>query len=419
LKVLPKRDLKRYEQQLGGDEWFNAIVGFPIESLEEAKPESEANSADLEWFLGQAKARVQAVREVARTYMPWRLPEFAEIRKALKQGMKFNDDAARLDKLPDLIAALESLLEQSGELNRNGSRAMAERIKPMLAEARENAMQLVKELGRTAEHAERLASATNFSFLFDKERYLMSIGYDAEAKELAPYYYDLLATEPRTAVFVAIAKDEIPQDAWFRLGRPFTDDREPALLSWTGTMFEYLMPAIWMQTYPNTLLDGGLKAAVREQQAYAKSKGVPWGISESACAKRNPVGDYHYQAFGVPKLALKREEGEPLIIAPYATFLALSVDRSSALANLRKMESMDWFGAYGFFEAADYTVGRKRFGGPRFELVREWMVHHQGMSFLSLTNFLYDKVVQRWFHSDARVQATALLLQEKPVAAAI
>ena len=419
LKAFPKRDLKRYEQELGGDEWFSAIVNFPIELLDEVKPESNSDAADIDWFRAQAKARVEGFREVARTYLPWKLPEFGEFRKVLKQGMRFNDDAVRLEKLPDLIAALESLLEQAGELNRNGNRALAEQLKPMLAEARENAMQLQQELSRTAEQAERLANATNFSFLFDKERYLMSIGYDAEAKELAPYYYDLLATEPRTAVFVAIAKDEIPQDAWFRLGRPFTEDREPALLSWTGTMFEYMMPAIWMQTYPNTLLDGALKAAVREQQAYAKSKGVPWGISESACAKRNPVGDYHYQAFGVPKLALKREEGEPLIIAPYATFLALSVDRGSALANLRKMESMGWFGAYGFFEAADYTVGRKRFGGPRFELVREWMVHHQGMSLLSLTNFLYDKVVQRWFHSDARVQATALLLQEKPVASVV
>jgi cyclic beta-1,2-glucan synthetase len=289
----------------------------------------------------------------------------------------------------------------------------------MLAQARQNVLQLIHQLNKISEHAERLANAMNFSFLFDKERYLMSIGYDAEAKELAPYYYDLLATEPRTAVFVAIAKDEIPQDAWFRLGRPFTEDREPALLSWTGTMFEYMMPAIWMQTYPNTLLDGALKAAVREQQEYGRSKGVPWGISESACAKRNPVGDYHYQAFGVPKLALKREESEPLIIAPYATFLALSVDRRSAMANLRKMESLGWFGAYGFFEAADYTAGRKRFGAPRFELVREWMVHHQGMSLLSLANFLCDKVVQRWFHADARVQATALLLQEKPVAAVV
>lgn len=419
--VFGKRELKRYEEELCGDDWLNTIETFPDELLEpkEPEPKVEVDAADIEWFRTQAKARVQTVREVVKTYLPWKLPEYAEIRKGLKEGMKFSDEAVRLERLPDLIAALESLLEQSGELNRNGNRSQAEQLKLLFADARANALALMQSLQKTSEQAERLASAMNFSFLFDEERLLMSIGYDAEAKEMAPYYYDLLATEPRTAVFVAIAKGEIPQDAWFRLGRPFTEDRNPALLSWTGTMFEYMMPAIWMQTYPNTLLDGALKAAVREQQAYAGSKGVPWGISESASAKRNPVGDYHYQAFGVPKLALKREDTEPLIIAPYATFLALSVDRSSALSNLRKMESMGWFGAYGFFEAADYTAGRKRFGAPRFELVREWMVHHQGMSFLSLANFLCDKVVQRWFHADARVQATALLLQEKPVAAVV
>jgi hypothetical protein len=395
------------------------MLSFSSELLEQTQTETKQDEADVQWFREQAIARVEAVRELAHSYMPWKLPEFAEIRNVLKQGVTFNDESLRLEKLPDLVAALESLLEQSAELNRNGNRSSAEQLKVLLRQARKNALQVIEALDQTSQHAEQLANATNFSFLFDEERYLMSIGYDAEAKELAPYYYDLLATEPRTAVFVAIAKDEIPQDAWFRLGRPFTDDRDPALMSWTGTMFEYMMPAIWMQTYPNTLLDGALKAAVREQQAYAANKGVPWGISESACAKRNPVGDYHYQAFGVPKLALKREETEPLIIAPYATFLALSVDRRSALSNLRKMESMGWFGPYGFFEAADYTAGRKRFGSPRFELVREWMVHHQGMSLLSLANFLCDKVVQRWFHADARVQATALLLQERPLATAV
>ncbi len=416
LGAFPKRELKRHEEDLRGENWLNAVMNFDAELLEQPKA---TDSADMEWFRGQAKARVEAAREVAKRYMPWKLPEFEEVRRILSEGMKFSDELVRLEKLPELLSAVESLLDQPGDVNRNGNRAAVEQLKAMLPEARERVLELMQALRKTGEHAERLASAMSFSFLFDEERHLMSIGYDAEAKELAPYYYDLLATEPRTAVFVAIAKDEIPQDAWFRLGRPFTDDREPALMSWTGTMFEYMMPAIWMQTYPSTLLDGALKAAVREQQAYAASKGVPWGISESACAKRNPVGDYHYQAFGVPKLALKREETEPLVIAPYATFLALSVDRRSALSNLRKMDSMGWFAAYGFYEAADYTGGRKRFGAPRFELVREWMVHHQGMSLLSLTNFLCEKAVQRWFHADARVQATALLLQEKPMAAMI
>lgn len=416
-RVFGKRELKRYEEELLGDNWLKSILSFPEELLEGAAPDVDVPAADIEWFRAQSKARVTAVRQLVSSYLPWMLPEYAEIVSGWREGLQVHHESARLDWVADVIAAFERWLEQSGELNRNGHRAQTEELKALLAKARTNALELMQTLRKTSERADRLATAMNFEFLFDEERQLLSIGYDAEAKEIAPYYYDLLATEPRTAVFVAIAKGEIPQDAWFRLGRPFTSDHTPALLSWTGTMFEYMMPAIWMQTYPNTLLDGALKAAVREQQAYAASKGVPWGISESACAKRNPVGDYHYQAFGVPKLALKREEAEPVIIAPYATFLALSVDRRAAMANLRKMESLGWFGAYGFFEAADYTTGRKRFGGPSFELVREWMVHHQGMSFLSLANFLCDKVVQRWFHGDARVQATALLLQEKPVAA--
>jgi len=419
LRGFSKRELRRAEEELRGEDWFSAVASFPGEPPVEEKAENSQESADLEWFRGQTKARVESIHDVAKMYMPWKLAEFADLRKILRDEIPFSDDSVPLQKLPGLTAALESILENSAEVNRNGNRSAAQQLRSMLSQARQNALQLIDSLQQTAQQAEQLANAMSFTFLFDKERQLMSIGYDAEAKEFAPYYYDLLATEPRTAVFIAIAKDDIPQDSWFRLGRPFTSDREgPALLSWTGTMFEYLMPAIWMQTYPNTLLERAVVAAVRIQQAYANGKGVPWGISESACARRNEVGDYHYQAFGVPKLALKREESEPLNISPYSTFLALSVDQKGALSNLRRMDSMGWFGAYGFYEAADYRIARKRFGGPRYELVREWMVHHQGMSLLALATFLCDNVVQRWFHSDPRVQATALLLQEKPVATA-
>jgi hypothetical protein len=226
----------------------------------------------------------------------------------------------------------------------------------------------------------------------------------------------LLATEPRTAVFIAIAKEDIPQDCWFRLDRPITSDRgRPVLLSWTGTMFEYLMPSMWMRSYPNTLLNRASVEAVRSQQTYASKKGILWGISESACSKRNEVGDYHYEAFGVPNLALKKNGSDPLVVSPYSTFLALNVDRKGALRNLHRMDALGWFGPYGFYEAADYTRSRNRLLGARYDLVKSWMVHHQGMSLLSLANCLCDNVVQRWFHSDRRVQATELLLQEKPV----
>jgi hypothetical protein len=324
-----------------------------------------------------------------------------------------------LERLADWIAEFELHLDQKLQTAKNGNRALAEDFMKLLAEARENTLELVTALRKIGQHAEEIGDAMDFTFLVDKQRLLMSVGFDAGSKELQPYFYDLLATEPRTAVFVAIAKEDVPQEAWFRLDRPFASDRgRPVLVSWTGTMFEYLMPSIWMRSYRNTLLDRACAAAVRSQQEYATEKGIPWGISESACARINEAGDYHYEAFGVPTLALKKSESDPLIISPYSTFLALNVDRKNALANLRRMESLGWFGPYGFYEASDFTAHRRRFRGLRWELVRSWMVHHQGMSFLSLANFLSGNVVQRWFHSHMRVKASELLLQEKSVARA-
>jgi hypothetical protein len=414
-RAFPKRALQGAEQELRGKKWLESVIHFAERMLSSKRSPAKSNSPDTQWFRDQAQQRVRSIYTLISSYMPWVLPEFAAVRDALMPAPA--NDSITIEQLPNVIAALQSRLDDTTEPTRNGHQTDAERLRSMLPQAKQNAVDLVAALRRITKQADELTDAMDFRFLFDQDRNLMSVGFDADTKELAPYYYDLLATEPRTAIFISIAKDDIPQEAWFQLGRPFTTRQgRTMLLSWTGTMFEYLMPSIWMQRYPNTLLDGASKAAVRSQQAYGNSKGVPWGISESACAKINPAGDYHYEAFGVPTLALKKNEAEPLIISPYSTFLALSVDPKGALANLRKMESLNWFGSYGFYEAADYTTSRKRLIGHRHEIVRSWMVHHQGMALLSLANFLCHNVVQRWFHSDPRVQATALLLQEKPVA---
>jgi len=417
LSAFKKRELARFEDQMERRRWLTALRDFPEEEIDQKKCKAEESAADVAWFRKQAHLRVQEAHRLIMAYMPWMLPEFSELaRKAL--GDKRVDDVP-LERLPDLISEFELRLDDVMKDFDNGNRVLGERFLGQLSEARKNTLQLIDALKQIGQHAHELADAMDFSFMVDKQRLLVSVGFDTETKVLQPYYYDLLATEPRTAVFVGIAKDDIPQDCWFRLRRPVTTDHgRPVVLSWTGTMFEYLMPSIWMRSYRNTLLHRASVAAVRSQQEYAALKGVPWGISESACARRNEAGDYHYEAFGVPSLALKKHETDPLIISPYSTFLALNVDRKAALANLHRMDSLGWFGHYGFCESADYTVSRRRFGGRRFELVRSWMVHHQGMSFLSLANFLCDNIVQRWFHSDRRVQASELLLQEKPVSQA-
>jgi hypothetical protein len=217
----------------------------------------------------------------------------------------------------------------------------------------------------------------------------------------------LLASEARIAVFVAIAKGDVPQQAWFHLGRAHTLARgEKVLISWTGTMFEYLMPALWMRHHRGTITEQSTRAVLRVQRDYCSRKGVPWGISESACIG-TPGGGPGYAPFGVPALALKRQDADSLVIAPYASFLAVTVNPSVAVANLRRMEEFGWTGRYGFYEAVDYTAG----GGG--QVIRSWMAHHQGMALLAVCNLLFNSPLQKYFHCEPQVLATELLLHER------
>jgi hypothetical protein len=220
-----------------------------------------------------------------------------------------------------------------------------------------------------------------------------------------PSAYDLLASESRIATFIAVAKGDIPQEGWFHLGRRHTlFAGQRALISWTGTMFEYLMPALWMRHYRNTILQKAAEAAVRVQQKVGRRAGVPWGISESACTGNG--GEYGYHAFGVPELAMKRLDTDSIVISPYSTFLALQVDPGAALKNLRRMAKQGWTGNYGFYEAVDFSRDEP-------EIIRSWMAHHQGMSLLAACNLLHNNAIQGYFHAEPQVLATELLLHER------
>ena len=253
----------------------------------------------------------------------------------------------------------------------------------------------------------------DYEFLFDKERHLLSIGYDATERRLDNSFYDLLASEARLASVVAIAQGKLPQDHWFRLGRLLTTTGgRPALLSWSGSMFEYLMPMLVMPTYDDTLLDETCRAAVARQIQYGRQRKVPWGISESGYAKTDAQLNYQYHAFGVPGLGFKRGLADELVVAPYATALALMVDPKAACANLRRLAREGQLGEYGFYEAIDYTPSRLP-PGQESVTVRSYMAHHQGMAFLSLAYLLLDRPMQRRFESDPAFRATELLLQER------
>ncbi len=271
---------------------------------------------------------------------------------------------------------------------------------------------LADNLDTIAGICDRLVQEMNFALLYEPRKKVLSVGFDVTGNRREPSCYDLLATEARIASFIAIAKGDIPQSAWFHLGRAHTLARgERVLLSWTGTMFEYLMPAIWMHHYRGTILEQSIRAAVRVQREYARKKGVPWGISESACLTE-VEGQCAYAPFGIPDLATRRMDGKDLVIAPYATFLAACADAPAAIDNLRRMEEFGWLGRYGFYEAIDY---RQAGGVP----VRTWMAHHQGMSLLSVVNLLHDCPIQRYFHAEPHVLATELLLNERVPAAAL
>ena len=256
-------------------------------------------------------------------------------------------------------------------------------------------------------------AAMEFGFLFDPARQLLSIGYRVADGSLDPNCYDLLASEARLASFVAIAKGDVPVRHWFRLGRALTPvDRGSALISWSGSMFEYLMPSLVMRAPAGSLLEQTSRLVVRRQMKYGAELGVPWGVSESAYNARDLELTYQYSNFGVPGLGLKRGLSEDAVVAPYATALAAMVDPEAAAQNFSRLAAAGGRGRYGFYEALDYTPTRLPEGEP-VAIVRAYMAHHQGMTLVAIANALHDGAMRARFHAEPIVQATELLLQER------
>ena len=280
------------------------------------------------------------------------------------------------------------------------------------AEAGRIARERITELERLSVEIGELTNMET-EFLYDRARHLFTIGYSISEHRADSSYYDMLASEARLGSFVAIAQGKVPQESWFALGRLLTPtDGEPALLSWSGSMFEYLMPMLVMPTFENSLLDRTNHAAVERQIAYGAQRNVPWGISESGYNLVDAALNYQYRAFGVPGLGLKRGLADDLVVTPYASALALMVSPAPACANLQRLAASGLAGKYGFYEAIDYTAARLP-RGQTGVVIRSFMAHHQGMAFLSFAYLLLDQPMQKRFVSDPMFQATTLLLQER------
>jgi cyclic beta-1,2-glucan synthetase len=384
-----------------------------------AHEHGEVSFKELRWWVGALTHQVGALRRDAEGLTNW-----ARLLPLLETEVNEEDeDWARIIKLLKRVPApsevpqlCDQVLVQLAAMQNHSSEPLAQtaaRLTKALEQSAGASADMLSRLSRLARRCDQIVEEMDFSFLFDVERKLFTIGYNVTASRADESYYDLLASEARLASFVAIAKGDVPQQHWFRMGRTLTKvDGGRALISWTGTMFEYLMPLLVMRNYPATLLSETYQTIVDRQIEYGDERGVPWGISEAAYNVRDLQFNYQYGPFGVPGLGLKRGLIEDVVVAPYASMLAAEIDPDAAMKNLRRLQREGALGPYGFYESIDYTAERLP-EGQKSVLIRAFMTHHQGMSLVSLANVLQEDLIERRFHSDPSVQATELLLQER------
>jgi cyclic beta-1,2-glucan synthetase len=323
----------------------------------------------------------------------------------------FQTAEAQLEKLRRTLEELPAATAADAPARK--ARDWSGRLGEKLRTSRRALEDLQAGLRVVSAQCEALIAEIDFRFLFDSRRQVFHIGYNLEAGKLDDNHYDLLASEARLASLVAIAKGDAPTAHWLHLGRPLVRiNGSLALLSWSGTMFEFLMPNLLARSYPGTLLDQTCRAAVRRQIQYARGLGLPWGISESGFFAFDAAQNYQYRAFGVPGLGFKRGLENDRVIAPYASILALALAPRETLGNLSRMERSGLTGRYGLYEALDCTPSRIP-KGKSCAIVHSYMSHHHGMILAALVNALKDEIMPRRFHANPRIQTVEILLQEQ------
>ena len=375
-------------------------------------------------WVGQLRGQLAAWLRMADRYLGWieilseRTPE--EIATAAPDALP--DFCQTLVQAPSLlelahgdvpcIASLRAIRDDTP----HGAAALRDWIDRVLAafdQSKWLAGEILAQSQRLRQSVRRLSASADMGFLYSSQRRLFSIGFNVSEGRLDRAYYDLLASEARLGSYISIARGDTPVEHWFAMNRPYgLIGSRRTLLSWTGTMFEYLMPLLFQRSYGNSLLDKSVRDAVAIQIDYGRKHQVPWGISECAFGDLDLHKTYQYQAFGVPELGLKRGLADKIVVAPYATMLAVSIAPRESVRNLKRLAKLGLLNDYGYFEAVDYSQTASR-EGERGVIVRTYMAHHQSMAFLALTNFLHDNVLQRHFRSDPRALTIEPLLFER------
>ncbi len=394
--------------------WLEKIAdaagqGCSIAGVIVAENPGNLTALDIATWTNAILAATGSHRRDIDTLAPWAIliAHNANLAASITPAAMALSDGLSLAALPAWCEKqLEALNAETKDLP---TQLLADALKASAAACRA----FVTRVTLLAETAETLCGEMGFGFLFDPDRQLMSIGYQVDEGKLDDSYYDLLASEARLASFVGIAKGDLPAKHWFRLGRTLTPvGKGCALISWSGSMFEYLMPALVMRAPAGSLLEHTSRLIVRHQIAYGAERGVPWGISESEYNARDLEFTYQYSAFGVPDLGYKRGLTENIVIAPYATGLAAMVDPVAAARNFKYLADEGGRGQYGWYEALDYTPDRLP-EGANVAVVRAYMAHHQAMSLIGIANAILDGRMRERFHSEPDIQATELLLQER------
>ncbi|MGB3076402.1 MAG: glucoamylase family protein, partial [Chitinophagales bacterium] len=367
--------------------------------------------SEIQWWVNALDAQCQSALQEFVTLAPWLVLQPAPLKfTALYSEIPANPTLSEVAQMSINLTPKINLV-QEGE-NTTEEKEWLETLAKQIVVAAGRAKERLMIIERLSQECDEL-SDMEYDFLFDKTKHLLSIGYNADEHRRDAGFYDLLGSESRIGVFVAIAQGKIPQESWFALGRQLSNPgTDPVLMSWSGSMFEYLMPMLIMPNYENTLLDQTCRAVVQRQIEYGKKRESVWGISESGYNMVDAHLNYQYRAFGVPGLGLKRGLGEDFVIAPYATVMALMIAPQAACKNLEELVEQGFEGRYGFFEAIDYTPARLP-RGQSFAVIRSYMAHHEGMSLLALAYYLLNQPMQKRFESEPQLQSTLLLLQER------
>jgi len=421
--------LEKFLQEEPGDllAWNDWLVRLEREAVELLARISEAASSqdeDVDDSQGWAQALVAQIRErrdELAALAPW-LPLFGEPQNKDDQAARPDNAKGYLNSVDGIVTSPRSLDELADRVratlvrisDRETSRGEDDRAMALAAALQASAASGLRDrLHNLANRAEALGAAMDFRPLYKPERHLYAIGANLGHGNLDGACYDLLASESCLTSYLNVARGDAPRRHWFQLGRPYIHAAgRIGLISWGGTMFEYLMPRLLLRSLPNTLLSEACKTAVARQIEYGQQLGIPWGVSESAFIGKFMDGDYRYQSFGVPGLGLKRGLENDRVVAPYATAMAAMIAPREALANFQRLAGEGAEGKFGFYEAIDYTPDRLPHG-QRLAVVRSYMSHHQGMSLVALTNVLLDDPMPRRFHLEPMVRAAELLLQER------